>query len=190
MGQKAMDHLIDALKSGKGLRDEFIDYMTFEDYRTLSDPLPRTPFDVEEVEESIYRYPDPRKPGELFRWDIHGRLFTPRKISLENTAVVMIHGGAANEYEFIFTPDGSEAYLDLTRIDPSAARVGVAQHIASLGIPVLALSLPAGRGRRSRSGGPNSSSARSRMTTSLKIAWPSIPSECASRRSRRSSKRI
>jgi hypothetical protein len=54
----------------------------------------------------------------------------------------MIHGGAANEYEFIFTPDGPEEYPDLTRINPATARVGVAQHIASLGIPVLALSLP------------------------------------------------
>jgi len=56
--------------------------------------------------------------------------------------VVMIHGGAVNEYEFIFTPDGPEEYLDLTKTDPEKARVGVAQHIASLGIPVLAISLP------------------------------------------------
>ena len=54
----------------------------------------------------------------------------------------MIHGGAANEYEFIFTPDGPEEYPDLTKTDPTKARVGVAQHIASLGIPVLAISLP------------------------------------------------
>lgn len=148
MGQEAMDHLIDALKTGKGLRDDFIYYMTFEDYRTLPDPLPRTPFDVKEVQESVYRYPNPQKPGELFRWDIHGRLFTPRKLALENMAVVMIHGGAANEYEFIFTPDGPEAYLDLTAIDPSEARVGVAQHVASLGIPVLAISLPGHYSRR------------------------------------------
>jgi hypothetical protein len=57
-------------------------------------------------------------------------------------AVVMIHGGAANEYEFIFTPDGPEDYPDLSRADPGSARVGVAQHIASLGIPVLTISLP------------------------------------------------
>jgi hypothetical protein len=54
----------------------------------------------------------------------------------------MIHGGAANEYEFIFTPDGPERYPDLSKSDPKQARVGVAQHIASLGIPVLAISLP------------------------------------------------
>ena len=54
----------------------------------------------------------------------------------------MIHGGAVNEYEFIFTPDGPEEYPDLTKADPEKARVGVAQHIASLGIPVLAISLP------------------------------------------------
>src|SRR5262249_19024945 len=52
------------------------------------------------------------------------------------------HGGAVNEYEFIFTPDGPEEYLDLTRTDPTQSRVGVAQHMASLGIPVLSVSLP------------------------------------------------
>jgi hypothetical protein len=54
----------------------------------------------------------------------------------------MIHGGAANEYEFVFTPDGPEKYADLTLENPTGARVGIAQHIASLGIPVLAVSLP------------------------------------------------
>lgn len=66
-------------------------------------------------------------------------------------AVVMIHGGAANEYEFIFTPDGPEEYADLSRADPTEARVGIAQHMASLGIPVLAISLP---GHYSRSPWP------------------------------------
>jgi hypothetical protein len=62
--------------------------------------------------------------------------------SIPGIAVVMIHGGAANEYEFIFTPDGPEDYVDLIHTDPTVARVGVAQHMASLGIPVLAISLP------------------------------------------------
>ena len=82
----------------------------------------------------------------------------------------MIHGGAVNEYEFIFTPDGPEEYPDLTKVDPAQARVGVAQHIASLGIPVLAISLPGHYsrkpGRRSRNAGPSLSSVRS----------PAIPS--------------
>ncbi|MGH7870881.1 MAG: alpha/beta hydrolase, partial [Candidatus Binatia bacterium] len=125
-----------------GLRDDFIYYMTFDDYTGLPDPFARATFTVKEVQETIYRYDNPEKSGELFQWDIHGRLFTPAKASLANTAVVMIHGGAANEYEFIFTPDGPEEYPDLTKTDPTKARVGVAQHIASLGIPVLAISLP------------------------------------------------
>jgi alpha-beta hydrolase superfamily lysophospholipase len=99
-------------------------------------------FTVKEVEARISRYPNPMKPNELFRWDIHGKLFTPGKASIPGIAVVMIHGGAANEYEFFFTPDGPEKYLDLTRTDPTAARAGVAQHIASLGVQVLAVSLP------------------------------------------------
>jgi pimeloyl-ACP methyl ester carboxylesterase len=131
-----------ALKDGVGLTDEFIYSMPFEDYTTLSDPFPRTTFTVKEVQESIRRYPDPEHPGESFQWDIHGRLFNPAETAIPDTAIVMIHGGAANEYEFIFTPDGPEQYTDLTQTDPSGARVGVAQHVASLGIPVLAVSLP------------------------------------------------
>jgi len=142
MSQEAMNKLIAALKTGAGLTDEFIYSMPFDDYKALADPFPRTRVMVQEVQESIRRYPNPERPGELFRWEIHGRLFTPLKVSIPDMAVVMIHGGAANEYEFIFTPDGPEEYPDLSKSDPRKARIGVAQHIASLGIPVLALSLP------------------------------------------------
>ena len=142
MSQEAMNKLVAALKTGAGLRDDFIYYMPFEDYKTLPDPFPRVSITVKEVQESIRRYPNPDKPGELFQWDIHGRLFTPEIVSIPDMAVVMIHGGAVNEFEFIFTPDGPEEYPDLSKTDPKTARVGVAQHIASLGIPVLAISLP------------------------------------------------
>jgi len=142
MGQEAMNKLVAALKTGAGLKDDFIYYMPFDDYQTLPDPFPRVSVAVTEVQENIRRYPNPERAGELFQWDIHGRLFSPTKVSLPNMAMVMIHGGAANEYEFIFTPDGPEAYPDLSQRDPKQARVGVAQHIASLGIPVLAISLP------------------------------------------------
>ena len=142
MNEGAMNKLIAALKTATGLKDEFIYYMPFEDYKTFPDPFARATVTVTEVQESIRRYRNPEKPGESFQWDIHGRLFTPAKISIPDMAVVMIHGGAVNEYEFIFTPDGPEKYLDLTKSDPGKARVGVAQHIASLGIPVLAISLP------------------------------------------------
>ena len=142
MSQEAMNKLVAALKTGAGLKDDFIYYMPFEDYKTLPDPFPRVSITVKEVQESIRRYPNPDKPGELFQWDIHGRLFTPEIVSIPDMAVVMIHGGAVNEFEFIFTPDGPEEYPDLNKTDPKTARVGVAQHIASLGIPVLAISLP------------------------------------------------
>src|SRR3970282_164728 len=142
MSQEAMNSLITALNQGAGLKDDFIYYMSFGDYKNFPDPFPRTTFTVEEVSERINRYPNPEKPGQLFEWDIHGRLFTPARRSIPDTAVVMIHGGAANEYEFIFTPDGPETYPDLSKADPKNARVGVAQHIASLGVPVLAISLP------------------------------------------------
>jgi hypothetical protein len=122
--------------------------MSFDEYQALPDPFPRTTYTVREVQETIRRYPNPEQPGELFQWDIHGRLLTPSRISIPDTAVVMVHGGAANEYEFIFTPDGPEEYVDLTKTAPAVARVGVAQHIASLGIPVLAVSLPGHYSRR------------------------------------------
>jgi len=149
MSEEAMGRLVGALQRGDGLRDEFIYYMPFDDYKELPDPYPRTTFAVTEVHESIRRYPKPEKAGDLFQWDIHGRLFRPKQVSVPNMAVVMIHGGAANEYEFIFTPDGREEYPDLTKTDPTQARVGVAQHIASLGTPVLALSLPGHYSRKS-----------------------------------------
>jgi hypothetical protein len=142
MSETAMQKLVEALNHGAGLKDHFIYYMPFEDYKTLPDPFSRVPFTVREVQERVERYPNPEKPGELFAWDIHGRLFTPAEVSIPNIALVMIHGGAANEYEFIFTPDGPEEYPNLAKTNPEKARVGVAQHIASLGIPVLAISLP------------------------------------------------
>jgi hypothetical protein len=142
MSQTPLDRYVAALVNGQGLHDEFIYSMSFDDYRSLPDPFPRTPFSVREVEARIERYPNPANSQKLFQWDIHGRLLMPTKLSLQGIAVVMIHGGAVNEFEFIFTPDGPEAYLDLTKTNPTKARIGVAQHIASLGIPVLALSLP------------------------------------------------
>jgi hypothetical protein len=142
MSQQALRRYVAAIRQGEALHDEFIYSMPWEDYIHFPDPFTRTPSTVKEVEARIDRYPNPARAGELFQWDIHGRLLTPVQQSLGDMAVVMIHGGAANEYEFIFTPDGPEEYPDLTKTDPARARVGVAQHIASLGIPVLTLSLP------------------------------------------------
>ena len=142
MSHQAIDRYVAALTKGDGLHDDFIYSMSWEDYTNFPDPFARMVFTVEEVEARIDRYPNPAKPGELFQWDIHGRLFTPVRNSITDMAVVMVHGGAANEYEFIFTPDGPEEYPDLSKTDPAKARAGVAQHIASLGIPVLAISLP------------------------------------------------
>jgi hypothetical protein len=142
MSQDSIDRFVAAVARGEGLHDEFIYTMNFDDYRNFPDPFPRTQFSVDEVQESIRRYPNPERPGELFQWDIHARRFTPKHVSIPRIALIMIHGGAANEYEFVFTPDGPEKYADLTLENPTGARVGIAQHIASLGIPVLAVSLP------------------------------------------------
>src|SRR5262249_25776960 len=142
VNQNASNSYVAALTTGVGLHDEFIYSMTFDEYKNFPDPFPRRDFSVREVEARIQRYPNPEQPKELFQWDIHGRLLEPTKAAIPGIAVVMIHGGAVNEYEFIFTPDGPEKYLDLTRVPTTESRVGVAQHMASLGIPVLAVSLP------------------------------------------------
>jgi len=112
VNQQAMERYVAALQHGTGLHDDFIYSMTFDEYKSFPDPFPRTTFSMQEVQETIYRYPNPAESQELFQWDIHGRLFTPAYVSIPAIAVVMIHGGAANEYEFIFTPDGPEEYLD------------------------------------------------------------------------------
>src|SRR4051812_40111332 len=137
-----MDKFIQAINDGSGLQHDLIYHMDFEEYKNIPDPFERTTYTVKEVETSIERYPNPEKPGHNFRWDIHGRLLMPDRPSLTNVAVVMIHGGAANEYEFLFTPDGPEECQDLTKISPTESRAGIAQHMASLGIAVLAISLP------------------------------------------------
>jgi pimeloyl-ACP methyl ester carboxylesterase len=138
----ARERILSALRSGDGLQNDFTYYISWEDYTSFPDPLPRTRFEVKEVQEAVRRYSNPEKPDELFRWDIHGRLLMPETVAMPGVAVVMIHGGAANECEFVFVPDGPEEYVDLTMTSPTQARVGVAQHIASLGFPVLAISLP------------------------------------------------
>ena len=148
MSQDATSRYIAGLTTGAGLHDGFIYSMTFDDYKAFPDPFPRRAFTAREVEARIERYPNPAKPGELFQWDIHGRLLAPAQTSIPGIAVVMIHGGAVNEYEFIFTPDGPEKYLDLTQVPPTESRAGIAQHMASLGIPVLAVSLPGHYSRR------------------------------------------
>ena len=76
--------LVGALKHGNGLRDEFIYYMPFDDYKNFPDPFPRTTFTVKEVQSSVSRYPDPQRPNELFHWDIHGRLLTPATTSISS----------------------------------------------------------------------------------------------------------
>src|SRR5690554_5454261 len=129
MSEQALARYIKALTAGEGVHDDFIYEMPWDDYIQFPDPFPRTRFTVSEVQARIERYPNPARSRELFQWDIHGRQFTPEKTSIADMAVVMIHGGAANEYEFIFTPDGPESYADLTVTDPGKARVGVAQHI-------------------------------------------------------------
>jgi hypothetical protein len=66
MSQAAMNKLVAALKHGAGLRDDFIYYMSFDDYKNFPDPFPRTTFTVKEVQSSISRYPNPQRPTSCF----------------------------------------------------------------------------------------------------------------------------
>ncbi|MGH7845769.1 MAG: hypothetical protein ACREQW_11445, partial [Candidatus Binatia bacterium] len=85
-----MKRFLNAVCRGEGLRDDFIYYMDFEDYKSFPDPFPRNTFTVRQIQEALFRYPNPEKPGKLFRWDIHGRLLTPSKESITGVAVVII----------------------------------------------------------------------------------------------------
>jgi len=64
MSKDVAKKFLAALNRGEGLRDEFICYMDFEDYKSFPDPLPRTTFTVKEVQESIKRYPNPERPRD------------------------------------------------------------------------------------------------------------------------------
>ena len=46
MSREPMNKLVAALKTGAGLKDEFIYHMSFDDYKTLPDPYTRTIFTV------------------------------------------------------------------------------------------------------------------------------------------------
>ena len=94
MSQQALTRYLAAITRGEGLHDEFIYSMAWEDYIHFPDPFARRAFSVKEVEAHIARYPNPAAPGELYPWDIHGRLFTPAQKSIDDMAVVMVHGGA------------------------------------------------------------------------------------------------
>src|SRR5262249_25522692 len=62
-----------------------------------------------------------------YDWDIHGRLYVPRRETLPGYAFVLVHGGGVNELDFQITPDG---------------RPGLARILASQGFKVLTPSYP------------------------------------------------
>jgi hypothetical protein len=80
MSQAAMNNLVAALKTGAGLKDDFIYYMPFDDYKTLPDPFARVPFTVKEVQESIAVI-QTRKTRRAVSVEHYGRPFT-RKIPI------------------------------------------------------------------------------------------------------------
>ena len=66
MTQAATNRFIAALKTGAGLKDEFIYYMSFSDYQSFPDPFPRTKFAVREVQETHPQIPESRKAPRAF----------------------------------------------------------------------------------------------------------------------------
>src|SRR5947207_15439307 len=95
MSQEAIERYVAALTKGKGLHDDFIYSMTFDEYKTFPDPYPRTTFKVTETETRVSRYSHPGKPGESFDWDIHRTLFTHPKRTTPRGPVGVTLGGAA-----------------------------------------------------------------------------------------------
>jgi hypothetical protein len=62
-----------------------------------------------------------------YDWDIHGRLYLPKRESLGNIGFVLMHGGAGSEDEMRETPDG---------------RPGLAAILAAQGFRCLAITYP------------------------------------------------
>ena len=63
-----MNKVVAALKTGTGLKDDFIYYMSFDDYKIFPDPFPRTPVHCREVARNHLPLSESGKtPGELFR---------------------------------------------------------------------------------------------------------------------------
>ena len=172
MSQETMNRLVKALKQGTGLKDDFIYYMPFEDYKNLPDPF-REPHSPSRKFKKGSPLSQSRKAGRIISTGIFTAGCSRRqRISIPDMAVVMIHGGAANEYEFIFTPDGPEEYPDLTKpIPPKRASAWRSISLRSV-FPCWPSRCPAitaaNHGHPSRNGARNSLSARPQAIRSLR----------------------
>ena len=66
-GTDAMNKVVAALKTGAGLKDDFIYYMSFDDYKSFPDPFPRTSVNVKEVQQTVDDMPIRKSPASCFR---------------------------------------------------------------------------------------------------------------------------
>src|SRR4051812_38248361 len=60
----AATELFATLRTGDDLDDGFIYYLGWEEYAAFPDPFPRRRFEAREVQQTVWRYPDPARPGE------------------------------------------------------------------------------------------------------------------------------
>ena len=66
MAQENMTRLVAALKTGAGLKDDFIYYMPFDDYKTLPDPFPRTRLASRKFKKAFAAIPIRKSPASCF----------------------------------------------------------------------------------------------------------------------------
>ncbi|MHA2405475.1 MAG: alpha/beta fold hydrolase [Candidatus Hermodarchaeia archaeon] len=100
-------------------RDALMWQPSWDQYLHIDPPFPQTSFDVQEVSARYHR--------NGYDWDIHGKLYTPNREVVSNTAIVMVHGGSVNESTFDRVPSN---------------RPGWARIVAAQGFRVLTLSHP------------------------------------------------
>jgi pimeloyl-ACP methyl ester carboxylesterase len=99
--------------------DELLVRVDWKQWLAIAAPYREVPYTVREVTTRLAR--------NGYDWDIHGRLYVPRREAMPGTAFFLTHGGAGSEMEVHETPDG---------------RPGLAAVLASQGFRCLAATYP------------------------------------------------
>jgi pimeloyl-ACP methyl ester carboxylesterase len=99
--------------------DELLVRMPWERWLGIEAPFPAVPYTVKEVTTRFTR--------NGYAWDVHGRLYVPKREAVPGIAFFLTHGGAGSEMEVHETPDG---------------RPGLAAVLASQGFRCLAVTYP------------------------------------------------
>src|SRR5690242_6513098 len=98
---------------------ELLARMPWDRWLGIEAPFPVVPYSIKEVTTRFTR--------NGYAWDVHGRLYVPKREAVPGVAFFLTHGGAGSEMEVHETPDG---------------RPGLAAVLASQGFRCLAATYP------------------------------------------------